>query len=95
MCEFELNTRRYRGCALPKYGRGVEAHTIVTRYVHLCEDPKPEPGSKSIYCDERLQTERMKVQDSADRGHTRVTGECPACEAAEEKCLEVFPVNYI
>ena len=95
MCEYEINTRRHRSCTLLQYGRAVQPHTITTKYIHQCETPKPAQGSSSNLCDERYHTERVKVQDPGDRGHTMVTGDCPACKAAEEKCLEVFPVNCI
>jgi hypothetical protein len=98
MCGFEISTVRYKSCKLLDYGGlgwTVQPHTITSTYIHQCEDPKPKHGSASIYCDERLHTERVKVTDSGDRGHTMVTGECPACKAADEKCREVFTVNYM
>jgi hypothetical protein len=97
MCEFELLTSTYRSCTLLHYGgigRTVQPHKIVSKYIHQCADPKPAHGSDSTYCEERFQNERMNVTDPGDRGHTKVTGECPACKAAEEKCLEVHIVRY-
>lgn len=99
MCKFIISTYRYRHCTLLQYhsglGRTVQPHTIRIKYIHQCENPKPESGSNDIYCDERLHTERVQVQDPGDRGHTMVNGDCPACKAAEEKCSEVFIVNYM
>jgi hypothetical protein len=98
MCKFIISKYRYRGCTLLQYSglaRNVQPHTLVTKYIHQCEDPKPKSGSGDSYCDERLHTERVEVEDSGDRGHTMVAGDCPACKAAEEKCLEVFIVNHM
>jgi hypothetical protein len=96
MCRFEISTSTYRSCKLTQYGgygRTVEPHKIVSKYIHQCADPKPERGSGSTYCDEQYHTELMNVTDSGDRGQTKATGECPACKAAEEKCLKVYFVN--
>jgi hypothetical protein len=98
MCEFELLTSSYRSCTLPQYsviGRTVQPHKIVSKYIHQCADPKPARGSSSSCCEERFHTERMHVADPGDRGHTKVTGECPACEAAERECLKVHIVKCI
>jgi hypothetical protein len=96
MCMYEISTFTYRDCKLPLYssiiGRTVQPHKIVSKYIHQCADPRPARGSNSPCCDERFHTERMHVTDEEDRGYTRSTGECPACKAAEEKCLEVHIV---
>src|SRR5277367_2849197 len=75
MCGVELSTFTYRSCTLPQYGgygRTVQPHKIVLKYIHQCDDPKPAHGSDSICCEERFQTQRKDVTDPGDRGHTKV-----------------------
>ncbi len=98
MCVFEISTFTYRSCKLPQYssiGRTVQPHKIVSKHVHQCADPRPAHGSDSSCCDVRIQTERMNVTDPEDRGSTKANGECPACKAAEEECLQVHIVKRI
>jgi hypothetical protein len=92
MCGFEELISTYRNCRLPQYssiGRTVTPHEIVSRYIHQCADPRPANGSNDKVCEKRFQQNLKPVRDPDDRGHTKVAGECPACKAAEDRCLEV------
>jgi hypothetical protein len=95
MCEFEMSAYIYKGCKLSQYGRTVAPHKIFVKTIHGCTDPKPAHGSDERFCDERLHKERRDITDEADRGHSRVNEDCPACKAADDKCLEIYHVKHI
>lgn len=84
---------QYRDCKLVQHGilhsfNSGQPHTIIEKYIHLCEIASPERC-----CAETDQTEGVEVD--GDRGQTWLLGECPACKAAEEASFQVFTVSYM